>query len=70
MHEKVINCARAAALATGTEMSYRVLSAAHESRAPRSLAVLAQLGNIALAGMPEWTEEEQAFARELQSATR
>jgi aminobenzoyl-glutamate utilization protein B len=65
MHEKVINCARAAALATGTEMSYRVLSAAHQSRAPKSLAVLAQR-NIELVGMPEWTEEDQAFARELQ----
>jgi aminobenzoyl-glutamate utilization protein B len=65
MHEKVINCARAAALATGTEMSYRVLSAAHQSRAPKSLAVLAQR-NIELVGIPEWTEEEQAFAKEMQ----
>jgi aminobenzoyl-glutamate utilization protein B len=66
MHEKVINCARAAALATGTEMSYRVLSASHQGRSVKSLAVLAQR-NIELVGMPEWSEEEQAFARELQS---
>lgn len=65
MHEKVINCARAAALATGTEMTYRVLSASHQSRTSRPLAILAQR-NIELVGMPEWSEEEQDFARELQ----
>jgi len=65
MHEKVINCAKGAALATGTEMTYRVLSASHQSRSPRALAVLAQR-NIELVGMPEWTEQEQAFAREMQ----
>lgn len=65
MHEKIINCARAAALATGTEMSYRVLSAAHQGRSLKSLAMLAQR-NIELVGMPQWSEEEQAFARALQ----
>ncbi len=66
MYEKVINCAKAAALATGTELSeVRCLTAIHQRHASKSAAELFQK-NIELVGMPEWTEEEQNFARALQ----
>jgi len=65
MHEKVINCAKAAALATGTEMEFKILSAIHQRNANKALAELIQ-ENIELIGMPEWTEEENKFAKALQ----
>ncbi len=65
MHKKVINCAKAGALATDTEMEFRVLSAIHQRNANKALAELIQ-ENIELVGMPEWTEEENEFARALQ----
>jgi aminobenzoyl-glutamate utilization protein B len=66
MYEKIVNCARAAALATGTELqNVRLLSAVHQRRASKALAELFQK-NIDLVGMPAWTEEEHVFARALQ----
>ena len=66
MFQKVVNCAKAGALATGTELAeIRVLSAIHQRNANKGLASLIQK-NIELVGMPEWTEEEHAFARALQ----
>lgn len=65
MHEKVINCAKAGALASGTEMEYRVLSAVHQRNANKVLAELIQ-ENIESIGMPQWTEEENEFAKALQ----
>jgi aminobenzoyl-glutamate utilization protein B len=66
MYGKVVNCAKAAALATGTELSeVRVLSAIHQRAANKALAELLY-SNIKLVGMPDWTEEEQAYARALQ----
>lgn len=66
MYEKVLNCARAGALATGAELAeVRILSAIHQRNANKGLATLMQK-NIELVGMPEWTEEEQGFARALQ----
>jgi|Deesub1362B_J571_1020462.scaffolds.fasta_scaffold03850_3 aminobenzoyl-glutamate utilization protein B len=66
MYQRVLNCAKAAALATGTELAeVRVLAAAHQKHSNRALAELIQ-ENIELIGMPEWSEEEQAFARALQ----
>lgn len=64
-YEKVVNCAKGAALATGTELSVRVLTAVHQSHVPKTLAELVQR-NIELVGMPEWTEEEQLAAKALQ----
>ncbi|MDH7512891.1 MAG: amidohydrolase [Clostridiales bacterium] len=65
-YEKVLNCAKAAALATGTELQkIRVLSAVHQRHANKALAELFQK-NIDLVGMPGWTEEEHAFAKTLQ----
>jgi aminobenzoyl-glutamate utilization protein B len=66
MYERVVNCAKGAALATGTELtSIRVISAVHQRHANKGMAELIQK-NIELVGMPEWTEEEHAFAKALQ----
>ncbi len=65
MHERVINCARAAVLATDTELDIRYLTAIHQRHANKSLAELLQR-NMEIVGMPEWTEEEHEFAREIQ----
>ncbi|MBU1186930.1 MAG: amidohydrolase [Acidobacteria bacterium] len=66
MYERVINCAKAAALATGTELEQiRCYSAVHQRVGNKVLAELFQK-NIELVGMPEWTEEDQEFARQLQ----
>lgn len=66
MFERVVNCARAAALATGTELAgVRVLSATHQFHGNRALAELLQK-NIELVGMPAWDKEEEEFALALQ----
>ena len=66
MYEKVINCAKAAALATGTELvSPRCLTAIHQSHRNKAAAELLQK-NIELVGMPKWSDEEHAFAKALQ----
>ncbi|HUU52785.1 MAG TPA: amidohydrolase [Candidatus Heimdallarchaeota archaeon] len=66
MYAKVINCAKAAALATGAELeSILCYSAVHQRHANKAAAELIQK-NIDLVGIPEWTEEEHAYARALQ----
>ena len=66
MYERVVNCAKAGALATGTELvKIRVLAAVHQRHANKAAAELFQK-NIELVGMPEWSEEEHAFAKALQ----
>ena len=66
MYERVVNCARAAALATGTELAeIRCLTAIHQRHFNKAAAELFQK-NIELVGMPEWTEEEHSFAKSLQ----
>jgi aminobenzoyl-glutamate utilization protein B len=66
MYQRVVNCAKAGALAAGVELSsVRVLSAIHQRHANKAAAELFQK-NIELVGMPAWTEEEQAFAKALQ----
>ena len=66
MYERVVNCAKAAALATGTELvDIRTIAAVHQRNANKAAAELFQK-NIELVGMPEWTEEEHTFAKALQ----
>jgi len=66
MYEKVVNCAKAAALATGTKLENpRCLTAVHQRHANKAAAELYQK-NIELVGMPEWTDDEQQFAKALQ----
>ena len=66
MYRRVLDCAKGAALATGTELAEaRCLAAIHQSHHNKVLAELFH-ANIERIGMPEWTEEEHAFARALQ----
>jgi aminobenzoyl-glutamate utilization protein B len=66
MYERVLNCAKAGALASGTELSsVRFIAAVHQSYSNRAAAELLQK-NIELVGMPPWTEEENFFAKALQ----
>jgi aminobenzoyl-glutamate utilization protein B len=66
MHERVVNCARAAALATDTELvEVRTLTAIHQSHHNKLLAEIIQ-ANIEIIGMPEWSEEHHVFAKSLQ----
>lgn len=66
MYERVLNCAKGAALATGTELvDVRVLAAAHQSHHNKALAEL-MMKNIEFVGMPAWSDEEHQFARALQ----
>ena len=58
--------AQGAALMSNTEVTVDVLSAVWPLRCNRTLAELVQR-NIETVGMPTWTDEEQAFARELQT---
>lgn len=64
-YAKVVNCAKAAVLATGTELSIRVLTAIHQRYTSESLAKVIQ-SNIQLVGIPTWTPEEDAFAKAVQ----
>jgi len=65
-YQRVVNCAKAGALAAGVELaSMRVVSAIHQRHANKAAAELFQK-NIELVGMPVWSEEEQAFAKALQ----
>ena len=66
MYRRVVDCAKAGALASGTELeSMRVVSAIHQRHANKAAAELFQK-NIELVGMPAWSDEEQAFAKALQ----
>ena len=66
MFERVLNCAKAGALASGTELSsVRFIAAVHQSYSNRAAAELLQK-NIELVGMPPWAEDENAFAKALQ----
>lgn len=66
MYDRVVNCAKGAALATGTELEeIKVLTGIHQRHSNRGMAELIQ-SNIELIGMPEWTDEENEFARALQ----
>jgi len=66
MYKRVVDCAKAGALASGTELvAMRVISAIHQRHASKAAAELIQK-NIELVGMPAWSEEEQAFAKALQ----
>ncbi len=66
MYDRVLNCAKGAALATGTKLAeVRVIAAIHQSHHNKALAELVN-ENIKLIGMPEWSEQEREFARALQ----
>ena len=61
----VMDCAKGAALMTQTTYEVRVLTAIHQRYANKALAELI-FENIKAVGKPEYTEEEEAFARAIQ----
>jgi aminobenzoyl-glutamate utilization protein B len=66
MFERVLNCAKAGALATGTTLAeVRVIAATHQAHHNQTLAELID-ENIRLIGMPEWSPAENEFAVRLQ----
>ena len=66
MYRRVVDCAKAGALAAGVELAgMQVVSAIHQRHANKAAAELFQW-NIELVGMPAWSEEEQSFAKALQ----
>ncbi|MDP4223089.1 MAG: amidohydrolase [Bacteroidota bacterium] len=66
MYKRVIDCAKGAALATGTTLdTIKVISGIHQKHSNRGMAEAIQR-NIELIGMPEWSESENAFAKALQ----
>ncbi len=68
MYQRVLNCAKGAALATDTTLSeVRVIAAIHQCHANKALAMLMHR-NIKLVGMPDWTEAEHEFAKALQKS--
>ena len=66
MYKRVVDCARGAALATGTSLDTIVIrSGIHQCHANKSLAEIIQK-NIELIGMPSWSEAENNYAKSLQ----
>ena len=65
LFEQSKKIAQGAALMTNTELEIEVLSAVWPVRGNQTLAEVLQ-SNIEAVGLPEWTEDEQAFARALQ----
>ena len=66
MYKRVLDCAKGAALSSGTTLdTVTVITAVHQRHSNKKLAETIQR-NIELIGMPEWTEKEQLFATSLQ----
>jgi aminobenzoyl-glutamate utilization protein B len=63
--DKLVNIAKGAALMTDTTMEYRVKAAGWPALGNKTIAEAVQK-NIELVGMPEWSDEEESFARDLQ----
>jgi aminobenzoyl-glutamate utilization protein B len=66
-YEKVLACAEGAATATGCRYDVRVYTAIHQNYKNKATAEVFQR-NIELVGMPEWSEEDVAFAKALQKS--
>jgi aminobenzoyl-glutamate utilization protein B len=66
MFKRVVDCAKGAALASGTTLdTVNVITAIHQRHLNKGMAETIQR-NIELVGMPEWTEKENSYARTLQ----
>lgn len=66
MYKRVVDCAKGAALASGTTLdTIKVLTAVHQRHYNKGMAEIIQR-NIELIGMPAWTDSEQTFAKSLQ----
>jgi len=66
MYARVVDCAKGAAIASGTTLdTITVLTAIHQRHSNKGMAETIQK-NIELVGMPSWTGKEQEFAKALQ----
>src|SRR6516225_4295745 len=65
--DKLTRIAEGATLMTGTTMDYQIEAAAWPQLSLKSIAEAIQR-NIALVGMPKWTDEDQRFARDFQKS--
>jgi aminobenzoyl-glutamate utilization protein B len=65
--DKLTRIAEGAALMTGTTYDYRIDAAAWPQLGLKSIAEVIQ-ANIDAVGMPQWSEDEQDFARRFQAA--
>jgi aminobenzoyl-glutamate utilization protein B len=65
--DKLTKIAEGAALMTGTTMDYQIDAAAWPQLGLKSVAQVLQQ-NIDAIGMPQWSDDEQAFARKFQAA--
>jgi len=63
--ERIDNCAKGAALATGTTVETELVTAIHENLPNKALGEVVHANFLALGPMP-LTEEEQAFAKAMQ----
>ena len=64
--KRVIDCAKGAAMASGTELdTITILTGIHQKHANKGMAETIQR-NIELIGLPQWTEKENTFAKMLQ----
>ena len=64
-YQRILNIAEAAALATGTEHNVFLTTGVHATLLNRTL-IEAMDKNLRAVGPPQFTEQEQAFAKELQ----
>ncbi len=69
LFEKAKKIAEGAALMTGCTYETKILSVSWPTRANQGMAEIIQQ-NIETVGLPAWSEEEEALARELQEKTR
>jgi len=65
MHETGTRIAEAAAMMTDTEMTERMVAAAWQRHYNKTLAETVY-SNIQAVGMPDWSDDDQAFARAVQ----
>jgi aminobenzoyl-glutamate utilization protein B len=66
MYKRVVDCAKGAAIATGTTLdTITILTGVHQRHGNKGMAETIQR-NIELVGLPEWTDNENAFAKALQ----
>lgn len=67
LYDRVLKCAEGAAIATDCTYETKIVTAMHQKFANSALAEVIQK-NIALVGMPDWSEDEDGFARRIQKA--
>jgi aminobenzoyl-glutamate utilization protein B len=66
MYKRVVDCAKGAAIATGTTLdTITILTGVHQRHGNKGMAETIQR-NIELVGLPQWTDNENAFAKALQ----